>query len=127
MADAGHKEPIEADPLVGSDSIEGTAVRRSDGNRVGTIERLMIDRTSGRVAYAVMSFGGVLGLGEEYMTLPWTSLKYSPDLDAFALDVSDDQLRDAPRRTSRGDDPAVDRAWEEEVHRYYNATPYWGF
>ena len=125
--------------LIASDKVEGTAVRRSNGDKVGTIERLMIEKVSGRVAYAIMSFGGFLGMGEDEHTLPWSVLSYNTDLDAYELNLSDDQLRGAPRRTGTGtmatgpdtapgsrDDPSTDRNWEEHVHRYYNATPYWG-
>ena len=112
--------------LIASDRVEGTPVRRSNGDKLGTIERVMIDKTSGKVVYAVMSFGGFLGLGEDYHTVPWSALRYNTELDAYEVDLTDEQLREAPRRTGEGRDPAFDRDWEEHVHRYYNATPYWG-
>jgi len=116
----------ETHSLIASDKVEGTPVRRSDGEKIGTIERVMIEKRSGKVAYAVMSFGGFMGLGEEYYTLPWSVLKYNVELDAYELNLSEDQLRGAPRRTAEGHDASYDREWEEHVHRYYNATPYWG-
>lgn len=112
--------------LIASDRVEGTQVRRSDGDKVGTIERLMIDKRSGRVVYAVMSFGGFMGLGESFYTLPWSVLSYNVDLDAYEVNLTPDQLRGAPARNEEGGDPALDRDWEEQVHRYYNAVPYWG-
>jgi hypothetical protein len=112
--------------LIASDRVIGTDVRRPDGERVGRIERLMLDKASGRVAYAVMSFGGFLGLGGGYHTLPWSVLRFVPDFDAYVVDVTEEQLRSAPPRTPEGTDPSEDRAWEEHVHRYYNAAPYWG-
>lgn len=120
--------PAEPGPrrLIASDRVVGAPVRRPDGEKVGTIERLMIDKASGRVAYAVMSFGGFLGLGEEYYTLPWGALRFEPELDAYVVDVTEEQLRAAPPRTPEGTDPARERDWEEHVHRYYNAAPYWG-
>jgi sporulation protein YlmC with PRC-barrel domain len=116
----------ETHSLIASDKVEGTPVRRSDGEKIGTIERVMIDKRSGRVAYAVMSFGGFMGLGEEYYTLPWGVLKYNTSIDGYELNLTEDQLRGAPRRTAEGRDASFDRDWEEHVHRYYNATPYWG-
>ncbi|HEV2557197.1 MAG TPA: PRC-barrel domain-containing protein [Microvirga sp.] len=116
----------ETQSLIASDKVEGTPVRRTDGEKIGTIERVMIEKRSGRVAYAVMSFGGFMGLGEEYYTLPWGVLKYNTGLDAYELNLNEDQLRGAPRRTAEGQDASYDREWEEHVHRYYNATPYWG-
>jgi hypothetical protein len=116
----------ETQNLIASDKVEGTPVRRSDGEKVGTIERVMIEKRSGQVAYAVMSFGGFMGLGEEYYTLPWSVLKYNTGLDAYELNLNEEQLRGAPRRSAEGHDASYDREWEEHVHRYYNATPYWG-
>ena len=112
--------------LIASDRVIGTEVRRPDGTRVGRIERLMLDKVTGRVAYAVMSFGGFLGLGEDYYTLPWGVLGFDPDLDAYRVDLTDAQLRTAPTRSPEGGDPADERQWEEHVHRYYDAAPYWG-
>ena len=63
-------------PLIESDRVEGTAVYDPNGNKIGSIERLMIEKIGGKVAYAVMSFGGFLGLGEEEYTIPWNKLDY---------------------------------------------------
>ncbi len=123
---AGGRQTGSSNALIASDRVEGTPVRRSDGEKLGTVERLMIDKVSGKVAYAVMSFGGFLGLGEGHHTIPWQALKYNTELDAYEVNLTDDQLREAPRRTGEGRDPAFERDWEEHVHRYYNATPYWG-
>jgi len=112
--------------LIASDRVVGTEVRRPDGSKVGRIERLMLDKATGRVAYAVMSFGGFLGLGEDYYTLPWGTLRFDPDIDAYVVDITEAQLRAAPERSPEGGDPTDEREWEEHVHRYYNAAPYWG-
>jgi len=101
-------------------------VRRPDGRRVGRIERLMLDKMSGRVAYAVMSFGGFLGLGEDFYTLPWSVLRFELLQDAYVLDLTEEQWRAAPARSPEGTDPAEDGAWEEQIHRYYDAVPCWG-
>ena len=116
----------ETQNLIASDKVEGTPVRRSDGEKIGTIERVMIEKRSGKVAYAVMSFGGFMGMGEGYHTVPWSVLKYNTALDAYELNLSEDQLKGAPPRTAQGQDASFDRDWEEHVHRYYNAAPYWG-
>ena len=118
--------PALTHSLIASDRVIGTEVRRVDGSKVGRIERLMLDKRSGRVAYAVMSFGGFLGMGEEYYTLPWAMLRYDTERDAYVVDITEEQLRDAPARSPEGGDPEDERAWEEHVHRYYNAAPYWG-
>src|SRR5215471_6841463 len=78
--------------LIASDRVEGTPVRRSDGSKVGTIERLMIDKLSGNVAYAVLSFGGFLGMGQKHAPIPWTRLSYDRMLGAYHLDLTDEEL-----------------------------------
>lgn len=112
--------------LIASDRVIGTDVRRPDGSRVGRIERLMLDKESGRVAYAVMSFGGFLGMGEGFYTLPWPVLRFDAAQDAYVVDITEAQLRAAPERSPEGGDPDDERAWEEHVHRHDNAAPYWG-
>src|SRR5437868_3935617 len=69
-------ERRETASLIGSDKVDGTAVYGSDQKRIGSIQRIMIDKISGKVAYAVMSFGGFLGIGEDYYPVPWPTLKY---------------------------------------------------
>ena len=112
--------------LIAHDRVVGTDVRGPDGTKVGRIERLMLDKASGQVAYAVMSFGGFLGIGAGFHTLPWSILRFSPEHDAYVVAITEAQLRDAPPRSPEGTDPAEDQAWEEQVHRHYNAAPYWG-
>lgn len=112
--------------LIASDRVVGAEVRRPDSSKIGRIERLMLDKASGRVAYVVMSFGGFLGLGEDYYTLPWAVLTYDTGMDAYSVDITEEQLRNAPARSPEGGDPQDEREWEEHVHRYYNAAPYWG-
>ena len=112
----------ETSTLIGSDKVEGTAVRRPNGDKVGEIERVMIDKRSGRVAYAVMSFGGFLGMGEEYYPVPWDRLTYNTDLDAYELDIDDRTLQGAPAYSAD-----FARADEQRMYDYYQATPYWTF
>jgi hypothetical protein len=104
--------------LISSDKVEGTAVRRPNGEKVGEIARLMIDKQSGKVAFAVMSFGGFLGLGEDFYPVPWEKLNYNPALDAYEIDIDKDQLTAAPKFT---DDAAFDwsRAEGRRVNDYY--------
>ena len=87
----------ETASLIASDKVEGTPVLRSNGERIGKIERVMIDKLSGKVAYAVMSFGGFLGIGEDYYPLPWSLLTYNPRLEGYEVNVSEQQLKGAPK------------------------------
>ena len=80
-------------PLIESDRVEGTTVYDRQGNNIGSIKRLMIEKLSGRVAYAVMSFGGFLGMGAEEHAIPWSKLTYDTRLDGYQTDISESQLR----------------------------------
>jgi sporulation protein YlmC with PRC-barrel domain len=109
--------------LIGSDKVEGTAVRKPDGEKVGVIERVMIDKRSGRVAYAVMSFGGFLGIGEDYYPIPWERLRYNGDLDAYEMDVDAGRLRGAPSYPlDRGE---WGRTEDARIFNYWGVEPYW--
>src|SRR4051795_4414547 len=83
-------------PLIESDRVEGTTVYDPQGNNVGSIKRLMIEKISGHVAYAVMSFGGFLGMGSEDHTIPWSKLTYDISLGGCRTDITESQLRGAP-------------------------------
>mgnify|MGYP003677025395 CR=1 FL=1 len=96
-------ETSEAGRLIGSDKVEGTEVHDRKDNKLGTIERLMIDKHSGKVAYAVMSFGGFLGIGERYHPLPWAVLDYDTRQNAYVVDLDKTKRRPVPRVSS----PAV--------------------
>lgn len=86
----------ETDRLIASDKVEGTSVYNRQGEGMGSIYTLMIDKRSGQVEYAVMSFGGFLGIGERYHPLPWTVLTYDTRLGGFVVDLSREQLERAP-------------------------------
>jgi hypothetical protein len=112
-------------PLIASDRVEGTAVRRPNGDMIGHIERLMIDKVSGKVSYAVLSFGGFLGMGANLLPLPWVLLAYNPHFEAYELDIDEDELKRAPSFRADKDFDWGDRSQETELHRYYRVPPYW--
>ena len=85
-------------PLIESDRVDGTTVYDAKGENIGSIKRLMIEKLSGRVAYAVMSFGGFLGMGEQEHTVPWNALHYDTSLGGFRTDITEEQLRGARAR-----------------------------
>ena len=109
--------------LISSKDVEGTDVYGVDGKKVGDIDHLMIDKVSGRVTYAVISFGGFLGLGHSHYPVPWAALKYDPKLGGYITGITEEKLKDAP---AFSDDAWSDRNWEAQVHKHYNAPPYWG-
>lgn len=114
----------ETAALIGSDKVEGTAVYGADSKKIGSLERVMIDKVSGKVAYAVLSFGGFLGMGEDYYPVPWSTLKYDTNLGGYRTNVTKEMLDKAPRYTK-----STDWNWSREndvkVYEYYKATPYW--
>jgi hypothetical protein len=85
----------ETDRLIASDKVEGTAVY-NQGERLGTVYNLMIDKYTGQVAYAVMSFGGFLGMGESYHPLPWKVLTYDTRQGGYVVDLDRSRLEGAP-------------------------------
>ena len=97
-------EARETVDLIGSDKVEGTAVYGVDRTKIGSIERVMIDKLSGQVSYAVLGFGGILGIGDDHYPLPWQSLKYDTDLGGYITSITGGQLQNAPRYSN-------DNAW----------------
>jgi hypothetical protein len=111
--------------LIESDRVEGTTVYDPQGNNLGSIKRIMIDKISGQVAYAVMSFGGFLGMGTEEHAIPWNKLTYDTSLEGFRTDITEHQLRGAPAYSRDGNYDWSDRNRERELHSHYGARPYW--
>jgi PRC-barrel domain len=110
--------------LIGSDKVQGTNVYGADDKKIGVVQRVMIDKMSGKVAYAVISFGGFLGLGEDYYPLPWPNLKYDTRLDGYRVGVTENQLKGAPKFSQSTDWNWADRARDREIYDYYD-TPLW--
>lgn len=106
--------------LIGSDKVEGTAVYGPNDKKIGSIERLMIDKRSGNVSYAVLGFGGFLGIGDDHYPLPWQSLKYDSDVGGYRTGVTIDQLKSAPKY---GNDDTWD--WEN-ASRNRSINDYYG-
>jgi len=114
----------ETASLIGSDKVEGTAVYGPDDRKIGTVQRVMIDKISGKVAYAVVSFGGFLGMGEDYYPMPWSKLDYDTSLGGYRVDITEDQLKGAPKFNRSTDWNWSDRSRDTTVYDYYN-TPLW--
>ena len=111
-------EHRETDRLIASDRVEGTDVYNRAGEHLGTVMNFMVDKFTGKVAYAVMSFGGFLGIGERYHTLPWEKLDYDTGRRGFVVDIDRAQLAGAPQHGPQ-DDPWRDPAYPRDIHAYY--------
>ncbi len=109
----------ETNRLIASDKVEGTAVYNRQGDRLGSIANFMVEKRSGQVEYAVLSFGGFLGIGSDYYPLPWEVLDYDPNQGGYVIDMDKEVLEKAPRY-SREKEPAFDRSYGEQVYGYYN-------
>lgn len=124
-AERGRGRDVETDEtstLISSSKVEGTAVYGHDGDRLGTIYNFMVDKRSGRVAYAVLSFGGFLGMGQNYYPIPWDMLEYDPRMGGYVVDIDEDDLDNAPSYR-RGQEPAFDNRYTSMVYGYYG-VPY---
>jgi sporulation protein YlmC with PRC-barrel domain len=116
---------ISTHPLIESNRVEGTPVYDLHGRHIGTIQHLIIEKVSGRVVYAVMSFGGFLGLGSHEHTIPWEKLKYDTHLGGYKTDITQEELTGAP--VLSGDEKIwSDRRREEDIHDHWKVPPYWG-
>ncbi|WP_046865891.1 PRC-barrel domain-containing protein [Microvirga massiliensis] len=113
-----------AKPLIESDRVEGTTVYDASGERIGTVKRLMIEKVSGRVAYAVIAFGGVWKPGADDHTIPWGKLAYDTQLGGYRTDITESELKQAPSFAPHEHDWS-DRDREEQLHDYYRIPPYW--
>ena len=111
----------ESRDLISSDKVEGTAVYNRKGEKLGTISNFMVGKRNGRVEYAILSFGGLFGMGERNYPLPWDVLTYDPDQGGYVVDLDKDRLKEAPSY-ERGSDPTYDRTFGEQVYGYYGIT-----
>jgi hypothetical protein len=100
-------------------------VKNLEDEDVGRIKDFMIDTTTGRVAYAVLSFGGFLGVGDKLFAVPWQSLQIDPDDECFVMHVDKDRLKEAPGFDKDHWPKTDDMTWQRDVHSFYGIDPYW--
>lgn len=111
----------ETSRLIASNKVEGTPVYDRRGNRLGTIYNFMVDKRSGKVEYAVMTFGGFLGMGQHYYPLPWRMLDYDTSEDGYVVDITERDLERAPSHR-RGEEPRYDEGYGRYVNDYYGTS-----
>lgn len=107
--------------VIASDRVEGTAVYNHSREKLGSIDTLMIDKHSGQIRYAVLEFGGFLGMGTDRYPLPWGSLKYDTSQDGYVVNIDKRTLEGAPRY-NQDDEPAYTDAYGRKVYDHYGAT-----
>ncbi len=111
-------EFVETYSLIASDIVEVTSVVNKDGEKMGKIPNFMVNKHSGQVEYAVMSFSGFLGMGEDHNPIPWKKLKYVVARHGFVVDLDQPKLDKAPKH-SRGNEPVYDAAYGAMINSYY--------
>lgn len=111
--------------LIRGNTFIGADVQNPQGQNLGDIKDIVIDRTSGRIAYAVVSFGGFLGMGEKLFAVPWGAFSQKADKDTFVLDVDKERLKNAPGFDAHNWPQMASREWVTSLYSYYNVPPYW--
>jgi len=111
--------------VLSAGTLAGDQVRNSSGEELGTVDQIMIDIPTGQVAYAVLSFGGFLGMGNKLFAVPWSALKVDEDTKSFVLDVNAKKLENAPGFDKDNWPDMADTTWGSHIFSYYGAKPYW--
>jgi len=111
--------------VMAADTLEGDKVVNLNGEDLGKIEDIMLDVPGGRIAYAVLSFGGIMGIGDKLFAVPWSALTLDADRECFVLDVDKDRLKNAPGFDKDHWPSMADPTFASEIYSYYNTRPYW--
>jgi sporulation protein YlmC with PRC-barrel domain len=111
--------------VLSASTLEGNPVRNPAGERLGEIEEFMIDLPTGRIGYAILAFGGSLGLGDRLFAIPWEALKLDTENREFVLNVDKEMLQKAPAFDKDDWPDFADRAWGAGIYGYYGCKPYW--
>ncbi len=117
-----HKGP--GPRLMGANTLNGNDVYNKADEDLGDIKEIMVDVVSGRIAYAVMSFGGFLGMGEKLFAVPWGALKLDTLNKRFVLDADKEKLENAPGFDKKDWPDMADATFSKKIHSYYGVTPY---
>lgn len=104
--------------VISSEKVEGTSVYNTAGEKLGSIDDLMIDKLNGQVRYAVLEFGGFLGMGTDRYPIPWQMLKYDQSKDGYVVPLDKAKLERAPKYTDERV-PLYDREYSDRVNTYY--------
>ncbi len=116
---SGHTSAIRAKKVL------GTNVKDAAGNKIGEVEDIVLDKESNNIMFAVVSFGGFLGMGEKYHPMPWSMLDYDEDADGYVVSVTKEQLKAAPADTVEELAKDDGMAYRDQTYDYYKAPRYW--
>jgi len=119
-----HTQTFSSSPVKASGVI-GTKVVNGKDENLGDIKEIVIDPRTRKVAYAVVAFGGFLGMGEKLFAIPFGSFAYNVTKNEYVLDVAKERLKDAPGFDSDHWPAMTDEKWNRDLHSYYDRAPYW--
>ena len=111
--------------VLSASTLSGDHVQNAAGEDLGKVDEIMIDIVSGKVAYAVLSFGGFLRMGNKLFALPWSALSVDEDKKCFVLDINKTRLENAPGFDKDNWPDMADTTWGTEIFSYYGVRPYW--
>lgn len=124
-SDAGINQQDGPGPhLMGADTLIGNDVYNRQDEKIGDIKEIMLDMRDGRVSYAVLEFGGFLGMGTSLFAIPWQALTLDTVKKCFTLDASKESLEKAPGFEKDNWPDMVDPTWQKGIHDYYGTKPY---
>ena len=115
----GHTTAIRAGKAI------GTNVYDRSGNKIGEVKDIVLDKTSNSILFAVVSFGGMLGIGEKYHPIPWAELDYEPDQGGYVVPFTAEQLKSAPSDSLEALTKNDGLAYRDRAYKHYGTTPYW--
>ena len=124
LRDAGSGEQGPGPDLMGADTLIGNDVYNHNEEDLGDIKEIMLDVRSGRVSYAVLSFGGFLGMGEKLFAVPWNALTLDTVNKRFVLNVEKERLENAPGFDKDSWPNMADESWATEIHSFYGTKPF---
>jgi len=124
LRDTSADEQGPGPDLMGADTLIGNDVYNHNEEDLGDIKEIMLDVRSGRVSYAVLSFGGFLGMGEKLFAVPWNALKLDTVNKRFVLNVEKERLENAPGFDKDNWPNMADESWATEIHSFYGTKPF---
>ena len=116
---SGHTQAIRAKKVI------GTSVKDPNGKTIGKVEDIVLDKLSNNIMFAVVGFGGVLGMGEKYHPVPWSELDYEPNQGGYVISFTTDQLKTAPADSLEALTKDDGRAFRDRAYTHYGTRPYW--
>lgn len=119
------KTPKIANSIVSTAEVIDVSVKNKEKKDLGKIEEIILDKVSGNIRYVVLSFGGILGIGNKLFAVPWNAINYNVEENAFILDVEKEILKKAPGFEQDNPPNYADQKWGKSIYEYYQTKPYW--